>query len=189
MTLPPLGTSASKLSALGLVLVVAAFVGFGVVRPVIVAYASAIEEVRRLGQTFTSHRDAERQAGALSHQLANLKAEGPLSTLAMAPSSDGAAVAHLQSQLAQIVESSGGLMTSVQALPTKPGGSLRRIGLRLQLVADNKSLLAILHALEFGRPITILDNVFIHSQTAKAVGVERSLSVRLDVFAYVPEQT
>lgn len=183
---PRLGTPASRLLAGGLAVAVAAVVAFAVVAPIASVYASAIRDVRQLSRTLANHERVEREAGKLRLQLTDLRTESPLASIAMAPSSDGAAVAHLQSRMAQVIESSGALMNSVQALPTKPAETLRRIGLRLQFVADTKSLLAILHALEFGRPVAVLDNVFIHSWSAKAVGVDRPLSVRLDVFAFVP---
>jgi hypothetical protein len=57
--------------------------------------------------------------------------------------------------------------------------------LRLQVTADTTQLRDILRSLEYSRPVTILDNVFIHSKSARAVGVERPLVVRLDVYAFL----
>jgi len=188
MVMPRPGTIASRLIALGLLVAVAAAIGFGAVRPIAAVYASMFQEVRQLRQTLASHQQTEREAEKLRHQLAELRTAGPLSSLVMAPSSDGAALAKLQGQLAQTIESSGALLTSIQALPAQPAGALRRVGLRLQVTADTNSLRAILHALEFARPIAVLDNVFVHSQSARAVGVERPLTVRLDVFAFLPGQ-
>ena len=59
------------------------------------------------------------------------------------------------------------------------------IGIRLQFAANAESLLTVLHGLEYGRPVAVVENVFIHASTAQAVGNEKSLSVRLDIFSFL----
>ena len=111
--------------------------------------------------------------------------EGAVGDLMLESSSEGAALARMQERLTRAVDGAGGQMLSVQALPSEASGPLRRIGLRLQFAADAESLLTVLHGLEYGRPVTVLDNVFIHATSARAVSNERALSVRLDVFAFL----
>jgi hypothetical protein len=62
----------------------------------------------------------------------------------------------------------------------------RQVGLRLQFTADTTSLRTILHALEFQRPVAIVENLFIYGRSAKAVGNPLPLNVRLDVYAFLP---
>lgn len=185
MTIRP-RTATSRLAALALFIAVAAAVGVGVAGPVAERYAMAFEEARGLRQVLAGQERLARQADRLRGELAETGTKGELQALLMPPASDGAAAARLQSRMEKTIEGAGARLSSVQALPPQPVGTLRRIGLRLLFSADTESVRGVLHALEYGRPVTVLDNVFIHARTDKAVGTVQPLTVRLDVFAFLP---
>lgn len=182
---PQPNTATAKLTALALFGAMVAVVGFGVVGPVWDRYGLAFEKTLELRQELDGYQQVARQAESLRTQLDKSKADDGLGFLVMTPASDGVVTARLQSRMERIIEKAGARLSSVQALPPQPLGTLRRIGLRLLFAADTGSVRTILHALEYGRPVTVFDNVFIHSRSEKAVGRVQPLTVRLDVFAFL----
>ena len=86
-----------------------------------------------------------------------------------------------------IIGAAGAWLTSVQPLPATVEDGHRRIGLRIAFTAEIGALRDILFALEYGRPVMILDGVYIRARSSRAVGVARPLEARIDVFAYKPE--
>ncbi len=186
--LPRPGTVTGKLMSLALAGVVAAAVGFGLGYPLVAQYDRVLEEIRQQRRAIADYQQVTRQADKLRRALATFKDDTSLKSQLMESVSDGAAVANLQSRMEHTIERAGARLTSVQALPPEPTGTLRRIGVRLQFVADAQSLREILYALEYGQPVTTIDNVFVHSRSSKAVGVNRPLTVRLDVFAFLPTE-
>lgn len=183
---PRPNTATARLAALALCGAVVAAVGFGIVGPVAERYAMTFEETRELRQVLAGQQFLAEQADRLQSDLVATGAKGELQSLLMTPSSDGAAAARLQRRMEDMIEGAGARLSSVQALPPLPVGTLRRIGLRLLFAADAVSVRSVLHALEYGRPVTVLDNVFIHARSDKAVGTVQPLTVRLDVFAFLP---
>lgn len=183
---PRPNTATAKIAALALFGAVVAAVGFGVVGPLWERYAMAFEETRELRQVLAGQQFLAKQADRLRSELVTTEAEGELQSLVMKPASDGVAAARLQSRMEDMIERAGARLSSVQALPPQPVGTLRRIGLRFLFAADTESVRTVLHALEYGRPVAVLDNVFIHARSEKAVGTIQPLTVRLDVFAFLP---
>ena len=180
------GTLASKSAAILLSLIGFAFVWLAVVNPIIAGYERAGREVRMLNTTLLRHTTVAGQRGSLARELAKLQSDGRLKTLMLKPASDGRAAAELQKRMENLIESSGARLSSILALPVQPSTGVRKIGLRLQFSAANSSLRKVLHALEYGRPLSVLDNVFIHSASAKSVGNRLPITVRLDVFMFLP---
>ena len=183
---PQSNTATAKLMALALFGAMAAAVGFGVVGPVWDRYGMAIEKTLELRQELAGYQQVARQAESLRTLLDKPEADDGLGSLVMTPASDGVVTARMQSRMERIIEKAGARLSSVQALPPQPMGGLRRIGLRLLFAADTGSVRTIFHALEYGRPVTVLDNIFIHARSEKAVGTVLPLTVRLDVFAFLP---
>jgi general secretion pathway protein M len=183
--MPAAGTREGRVLAGGLLAAVILLALLVVGLPLYQSYARTAAEVERLAREIALTDAARRQAAAGREAGARLVREGAVRDLMLEPSSEGTALARMQERLTSAVDSAGGQMLSVQALPSEASGPLRRVGLRLQFAANAESLLTVLHGLEYGRPVAIIENVFIHASTAQAVGNERSLSVRLDIFSFL----
>lgn len=179
------GTLVSRIAALGILIVVIAIGWSIVIGPLSTAYGDAADDVRRQrGQLAALQNRA--MSGELQSTLTAMKEQIAKRGLLLEDANDGAAAAKLQQTLVGLLEQSGGSLSSVQALPTRAIEQLKRIGLRLQFSADPASLQKILYGLEFGQPVIVLENVFVHARTDRAVGLARPLTVRLDVFAFLP---
>ncbi len=180
------GSMTARLVAVGLLAAIILIGVFGIAAPLQTAYSDNARRISVLYQDLDKQETTLRGSEARRRSLDKLKKEGTIRDITLPASSAGIAAAGMQERLARIVETAGGRLTTVQVLETDSPGPVSRIGLRLQFTADTTQLRDILRSLEYSRPVTILDNVFIHSKSARAVGVEWPLVVRLDVYAFLP---
>jgi hypothetical protein len=187
--MPQSGTLPARLSALLILVVLAAALWTILVQPLVSAYTDRFVEVRQLRSQMSNLNGRDRNAGDLARNFDQLKAQLADRALVLPATSDGGATAQIQRRVEQLLGEAGARLSSVQALPPLSADGLRRVGLRLQFSADTPSLQAILHDLEFGRPALVLENVFIHARSDRAVGVVRPLTVRLDIFAFLLGKT
>ena len=156
-----------------------------VVRPGLTKYADDARRIEALGAELAKLDAAAATAAARLKALERLGEDPSLRGALLPPASEATATARLQERFGVIIETAGARLATTQVLPVRATASARRIGLRLQFSADTKSLRAILHALEFQRPVAIVESVFIHGQSAKSVGNPLPLTVRLDVYAFL----
>ena len=180
------GTFAAKSLAVALLALVCALALFGIARPVAGQYGLAISEVRQLRVQLSRIQKVAARAADLQRQVASTQSQAAVFGLVGAPASDGAAAAALQRRIEQILDAAGARVSSVQVMPARDFGTLRRIGLRIQFSADTASLRQVIHALEFGRPVALVENLFIHARSDRGVGAPRPLTVRLDVSQFQP---
>ena len=61
--------------------------------------------------------------------------------------------------------------------------------MRVAFATDIEALRDILYALEYGQPVMILEGVYVHARTSRAIGVGYPLDVRIDVFAFKADNT
>jgi hypothetical protein len=152
--------------------------------PVRAAYRSAETRVEQYHAALAGYRRLAERERELKPVVELLRKGGSFEGLLLPAASDSASVAAMQSRVQTVVASAGADLTSVEALPALGVEGHQRVGLRIQFVTDTNALRTILHGLEYGRPIMIFDNVFVHAQTARAVGVDNPLAVRMDVFSF-----
>jgi len=185
MNLQP-GTFAAKAAAIAVLLIAAAIFWVAVAGPIVAGYERGGLELRTLQATLLRHKKIADDSGRLARELAELESDGRLKTLMLTPASEGRAVAELQERMENLIKASGARLSSLQALPVQSVKGVRKIGMRMQFSANNQSLRKVLHALEYSRPLSVLDNVFIHSASARSVGNSLPVTVRLDVFMFLP---
>lgn len=179
------GSIQSRLAALALTIAVVAVLGLAIVQPALTKYADGARRIETLRGQLAKLEAAAATAAARREELGRLGGESGLRGLLLPPASEATATARLQERFGGIIEQAGARLSTTQVLPVRATATVRRIGLRLQFNADTASLRAILHAFEFGRPVAVVESVFIYGQSAKAVGNPLPLTVRLDVYAFL----
>jgi hypothetical protein len=179
-------TVAARLAALALLasLIAAALAAIGM--PLGVEYRVVLADVERQRIAVDGYRSVVARAPALRAEIAALENDASLEGLALAPASDSAATAAMQDAVQTVVTDAGAWLATVDVLTPTPADGYRRIGLRIQFSADVGALGAILRTLEFGRPVIVVDNLSVHARTSRAVGNDRPLEVRADLFAFKP---
>lgn len=92
------------------------------------------------------------------------------------------AAADLQGRLKALVTRHGGAVQSVQTLRLPdPDSGPPRVAVRMALEADTPALRAILHAIESGRPILLVEELDVRAQGPAGSGEGQRLAVRLEV--------
>lgn len=97
-------------------------------------------------------------------------------------------VAEAQEIVRGIVESSGGRLITMQALPAKDEGRYRQVSAQVQLAANIFSLRRILHSIEMHVPHLFIDNLMVKTQVPgnfrPGPGAEPEMFVTFDVHGY-----
>lgn len=174
----------SRAAALALLAVVVVGLGLAILLPARAAYRSAETRIEQYHAALAGYQRLAERERELKPMVELLRRGGSFEGLLLPVASDSGSAAAIQSRVQSVVGSAGAELTSVEALPSLGIDGYQRIGLRIQFVTDMNALRAILHALEYGRPIMVFDNVFVHAQTSRAVGAVNPLAVRLDVFSF-----
>ena len=180
-------SAASRTAALGVLAAFLLVVGVGAGLPLVAEYRLTVAHVEHSRSMLGAYERIARREAVLRRGRDSLARARSLDGLLLPPGSDGAAIAALQNRLQSIVRDAGASLSSVQALPAVTEDRHRRIGLRVQFAANVDSLRTIFHALEYGRPAMVLDDLSIRARSSRAVGVDNPLEVRVDVFALMPE--
>jgi general secretion pathway protein M len=143
---------------------------FGVVAPFRVWHASRTEALAQ--RRLLSERMAAFAAALPALQRAvTTPLPGTTAPTLLQGGTDAIAGAALQDLVQGMAGRVGAALLSVETLPAVPGGSYRRIGLRLTLSAAWPVLAELLHAVEQARPRMVVDDLELH-QTQLRVGEE-----------------
>ena len=180
-------SAASRIAALCLLIALIAAFGVALGVPLVHEYRLAIAEVEQHRLALDGYRRVAGREANLRQGIETLKGDRSLKDVVLPAGSESGATATMQDRVQSIIGGAGAWLTSVQPLPATAEDGHRRMGLRLAFATDIKALRQILYKLEYGRPVMILDSVYIHARTARAVGVGNPLEVRLDIFAFKPD--
>jgi hypothetical protein len=97
-------------------------------------------------------------------------------------------VAEAQEVIRGMVESSGGRLITMQALPSKEEGRYRQVSAQVQLAANIHSLRKILHAVENHVPLLFIESLMIKTQVPgnfkPGPGAEPEMFVTFDIHGY-----
>jgi general secretion pathway protein M len=97
-------------------------------------------------------------------------------------------VAEAQEIIRGMVESSGGRLITMQALPSKDEGRYRQVSAQVQLAANIHALRKILHAIETHVPLLFIENLMVKTQVPgnfkPGPGAEPEMFVTFDVHGY-----
>lgn len=178
-----------RIAALALASAAVVAGGLVVVPPLVAACRSAVAKVEHYQDAIAGYERLAARAAELERAVDSVQREGRLEGLLLPPASDSGAAATIQARIQSIAAAAGADLLSAEALPVVVVEGFQRVGMRVQFATDIAALRAILHALEYGQPALVLDNVFVHAQSARAVGVALPLAVRLDVFAFKPRES
>ena len=97
-------------------------------------------------------------------------------------------VAEAQEIIRGMVESSGGRLITMQALPSKDEGRYRQVSAQVQLAANIHALRKILHSIETHVPLLFVENLMVKTQVPgnfkPGPGAEPEMFVTFDVHGY-----
>jgi len=184
---------ALALGLLGLMLAGAWRVG---VAPAWRAWQADREAVARHRDTLARLRGLAAAQPRYEAALAELRSESALSDALIRSPSATLAAAELQQRVKALVEAAGGSLVSAQPEQAREAGPFTRIGLGVRMIVSIAALQQVLHALETGTPLVVIDRMQVLARGARAGSRRRApasgdLDVRLELAAFVagePEQ-
>lgn len=144
------------------------------------ALAERKEKVERFGRIAGTRADVTRQLEAMRAK----------DTRKFFLRSGAAAltVAEAQQVVRAAVESAGGRLITMQALPSKDEGRFRQVSAQVQLAAHIHALRKILHAVETHVPLLFIENLVVKTQVPSnfrpGPGVEPEMFVTFEVHGY-----
>jgi hypothetical protein len=104
-------------------------------------------------------------------------------------STDALVAAQLLDRLNQLVERSGGKVSTAQNLPAEVVDSLQKVDVRMQFSGSPETVQGVLYTIEAERPMLFIEGFEIRpitrNQRANAQASELDLSVRLDIAGYL----
>lgn len=175
--------------ALAILLAILASVWALIVSPVMASLDDQKATIMRLQAKLLLSRKNESRGQEARLDLEALRSDPTLTSSFVDARNEALATAWLQGALKQIVEAHGASMTSVQSLSPETDQAFRAVGIRAVMILDIERLLAIVHAVENHNPLMVVGDVAIRAQGSRnrrqTVGEDTSLTVRLDVHAFV----
>lgn len=162
---------ANRLAALALLLLSLALAYMLLFAPVTDGYAAARRALEKDRMLLERYRRVAASADAIEQQASAIRAARRDSGVFLDGSTDALAAAALQNELGAAAARAGGDLRSVQSLAPEPADGMNRIRLRLQLVADIRTLTAFLHEIETGYPLLFVDEIKLRTRLER-VSVE-----------------
>jgi general secretion pathway protein M len=154
--------------------------------PLIALRQDATAQIARLRETVARLEATAARHPGLQAELVRLQQAGPIAGLFLPASSEGQAAAALQDLVKQAAGRAGGTLVTMQPLPSVAENGFRRVGLKLLLTAELPALQKFLHALEAGRPVAVLEDLYIRARSGQASGpaADRVLEINLSVIGF-----
>lgn len=180
---------ASRLVAIGVLIIVLGAIAEFAVTPIISSYreigrsnAQSVALIERYGVL-------EAARVPLAARLDRLKKRRNRTSGFLRESRESLAAAELQDRVSKIIRVNGGTMRSAQILPSREDSGFRRISIRVRLTADIATLQKILHRLESARTLMFLTSLDINSrvrvrQPKSTRSTNGRLQVRFDLYGY-----
>jgi general secretion pathway protein M len=148
-----------KISALGLLLIVLLLLWLGVAAPLLSLYRDRADELAQ-------HIALADKMAAVARTLPTLQAEAAAERNTVRPPSllfsgatDALAAAQLQEMLEKASSTSGSVVLSAESVPVIKVGSVRRIGLRLNLSGKYTALVGLLGRVDKSTPPLLVDDL------------------------------
>jgi hypothetical protein len=175
---------ARRLLALALLLGAVGAIWLAVVQPLLAWRAAAEQRLAEADATLARYRVVAGQSDDIVRQAGQLRDLAEREALFLPGATEGQAAAALQDVIKAAVAAADARADSIQALEATADGALTRIAMRVRLSADTASLQRLLHALEAGRPVVLLEGVYVRARSLRADAQERNLDVRFDAVGF-----
>ena len=131
------------------------------VAPTLAVYRTQAEEIDDLSHRLGHYQRLAGNRAALEQSLQQLKRSGPASGFYLQDRTTALAAAELQARVKGLIEHAGGGLVSTQPLVGTGVEAGREVQIRVRMRGGMDALREVLHALEYGTPLLLLDNVSI----------------------------
>lgn len=186
----------SRLSAIGLLILLAGIILFYIVLPLYRYYGDLLNDASFKQAQLARYQTLLAREEYIDAELAEIEAAGAASDLFIAGSKPAIASANLREFIAEAVRDSDGYLVSSQEYEVESPEFTTAIGLQVQAKGEVENLLGLLYTLEDSRPLMFIEELDIASSNARVVtnrpkrherdqGREYSLEIQLNVVGYM----
>lgn len=162
----PVPAWVGKAAALAILLVVLGLVKSLAVDPLIDAFVTNGEQVRKLTALSARYRALIDQLPALRAERDGLSRQVTADSGFLRNANETLAAAELQARLKGLVDQVHGELKSTQILPMQQIGGFRRVGVRGEMAMTLPAIQKVLYETEAGSPTLVLDGLSIRSKAA-----------------------
>jgi general secretion pathway protein M len=171
----------SRIIALGLLALAIVCVGLVTLGPVLVLHGTQADRIEaRAHELMTYQRLAAGQA-KFEQQLSALNQRSVATDYQVQGDTPALASANMQKHLKNIVTRNRAEVISTQIVTPDDGEVGNRVSLKVHLRADIKAAMAILHALESGRPMLFVDDLAISARPVRGRTADDPPTIQLDL--------
>lgn len=164
--MPPLTKTQHAASALGVFVLVVALTYLICVLPAIALRTSLAARTEIVQLQHDKMSRAAVQIPQWQNGIAELRKTPADDTIFLSGGSQALAAAELQKYLESLIETHQGSLKTTRVMAPQNDGALPVVALQVQIGLGTEALQRILHAIESGRPILLLDNVLIRTREA-----------------------
>lgn len=185
-----LSPPASRLVAVGLLLALIGAVYSFCIAPIWRAYAENKETISEQQELLRRYQRLAADAADLSERLTVLRSKPMSGEGYLQGDNETLVAARLQSRIRDVVQASGGRLTTTQVLAGIDDDGFRRIGVRVTMTADTAELQKVLFRLEGDRPYLFLDNVDVSGEQSRGRdGRDSALTISFDAYGFMRADT
>ncbi len=149
----------------------------------IFAYRDALSALDRARDALAlAHVSSARQSERHQHLDQLLQREDG-QVILLAAGSEGEAQAGLQQHLGAALENASAELARLEVLPAITTDGHRRISLRADFRVDLSGLRRLLHRLEYGLPLVVIERLSIRAPGGRVLGPDRRLTVDMQITA------
>lgn len=174
-------TILGRITAAGLLLLSLSLLYIVFVAPIVGGYGAALAKLEADRALLVRYQRIAASTDEIEQQAAAVRERQQTSGVFLEGRTDALAAAVLQNALGAAVDEAGGELRSVQSLPSEQENGLIRVRLRLQLVANIRSLKAFLYTVETGTPLLFVDDLKLRTRLER-VSVEKDILEVTDDF-------
>jgi hypothetical protein len=172
-----------RAAALGILLLLLAALGFGIVVPLVTGLQGEDAETAHSLRMLSGYQRIAAQRPALEQRLAAREQEEAALPGLWPGATSALAAAGLQAEVKQLVESAGGQIHSAQDVAAIPEGGYERIGLRVDLSVPMGALPGLLQQIDSHTPYLFLDRIELHAPEGQ-IKAAPILTIRWEVSGY-----
>ncbi|MFC7047849.1 type II secretion system protein GspM [Emcibacter nanhaiensis] len=156
---------------------------FGILLPLSDLFGQKRDSVSTLEDRIARYQNILGREEAYRERLVEIEA-APLPGIAYEATSLTAASASLQNDIRQMIGRSGGRIESMQTLPPLQEGPFRKIGVRMSLRTDMKSLVQFLEGLDRHQKLVLADNISMRTSERQNNNRPPEVVIRWDLYGY-----
>ena len=156
---------------------------FGLLLPLSGLFAERRDSVNTLEDRVARYQNILGREEAYRKRLNEIEV-APLPRIAYEATSLTAASASLQNDIRQMIGRSGGRIETMQTLPPVPEDPFRKIGVRLSLRTDMKTLVQFLEALDRHQKLVLADNISLRTNERQNSRRTPEIMIRWDLYGY-----